>query len=182
MTLNGLPNLRVSDVAKLAGVSVGSIYQYFPTKEALLAAWEEHRFQRLFEAAVARARANHEENRPPEQAIFELALIGVELFSQHGGRLGMSADRRNARTEERLRMIDAAADMFAFLLEARVAEEPRLKGKDLRLACKIGIQTIVFFGLDLVSREQVEHPEYGRYVAQLVTSFLLGPGPPAKPA
>ena len=180
--LNGLPNLRVSDVAKLAGVSVGSIYQYFPTKEALLAAWEEHRFQRLFEAAVARARANHEENRPPEQAIFELALIGIELFSQHGGRLDTTADRRKARTEERLRMIDAAADMFAFLLEARVAEEPRLKGKDLRLACKIAIQTIVVFGLDLVSREQAEHPEYVRYVAQLVTSFLLGPGPPAPTA
>src|SRR3954452_14904458 len=78
--LNGRASLRVSDVAKLAGVSVGSIYQYFPTKEALLAAWEEHRFQRLFEAAAARARANHEENRPPEQAIFELALIGIELF------------------------------------------------------------------------------------------------------
>jgi len=43
----------------------------------------------------------------------------------------------------------------------------------LRLARKLGIQTIVFFGLDLVSREQVERPEYGRYVAQLVTSFLL---------
>jgi AcrR family transcriptional regulator len=176
--INGLPKLRINDVAKLAGVSVGSIYQYFPTKEALLAAWEEHRFQRLFEAAVARARANHEANRPPEEAIFELALLGIELFSNHGGHLDMTADRRKARVEERLRMIDAAADIFAFLLEARVAEEPRLAGKDLRLMCKVAIQTIVVFAIDLVSREQVERPDYPRYVAQLVTSFLLGPAPP----
>jgi len=33
----GLPTLNTNDVARRAGVSIGSLYQYFPTKEAILA-------------------------------------------------------------------------------------------------------------------------------------------------
>lgn len=42
---NGLKGLNTNAIAKEAGVSVGSLYQYFPTKEAIVAALINQYFQ-----------------------------------------------------------------------------------------------------------------------------------------
>ncbi len=42
---SGVEALTTNHVAELAGVSIGSLYQYFPTKEALIAGVIEHRLE-----------------------------------------------------------------------------------------------------------------------------------------
>ncbi len=55
----GLDAMTTNRVAELAGVSIGSLYQYFPSKEALTAAVVERRVEQdwqRFAAAIARTR------------------------------------------------------------------------------------------------------------------------------
>lgn len=52
----GLERSTIARIAKVAGVSVGSLYQYFPSKEALIVAVferEERRMERLFLESLA---------------------------------------------------------------------------------------------------------------------------------
>jgi AcrR family transcriptional regulator len=52
----GLEGSTIAAIAKVAGVSVGSMYQYFPSKEALIVAVferEERRMERIFLECVA---------------------------------------------------------------------------------------------------------------------------------
>ncbi|WP_417686897.1 TetR/AcrR family transcriptional regulator [Roseibium sp.] len=49
----GLPGFNTNEIARLAGVSIGSLYQYFPTKEAILAEIVRRKRIRLWEGLSA---------------------------------------------------------------------------------------------------------------------------------
>jgi AcrR family transcriptional regulator len=51
---DGVDGVTTTRVAREAGVSVGSLYQYFATKEALLAGWEEHVLSVMLHGLVER--------------------------------------------------------------------------------------------------------------------------------
>jgi AcrR family transcriptional regulator len=50
MATDGL-DTQMDDIARAAGVGVGTVYRHFPTKEELIYALAEHRFERLAELA-----------------------------------------------------------------------------------------------------------------------------------
>ena len=54
---HGLAKLAMSDVSRSAGVSRGTLYRYFPTREALLDALAQREAERFFERVVEAARA-----------------------------------------------------------------------------------------------------------------------------
>ncbi|CAN5562831.1 TetR/AcrR family transcriptional regulator [soil metagenome] len=51
MSTQGL-DAQMDDIASAAGVGVGTVYRHFPTKDDLIVALAEHRFQRLAELAT----------------------------------------------------------------------------------------------------------------------------------
>jgi len=59
----GDPKLNVNRVAEVAGVSIGSVYQYFPSKEALLTALIARFMRRRFEAIMKMIHAIEAEER-----------------------------------------------------------------------------------------------------------------------
>lgn len=54
---HGLGRLTTNYIAELAGVSIGSLYQYFPGKDAVLHSVIERQFNRAVDAAIARVEA-----------------------------------------------------------------------------------------------------------------------------
>lgn len=56
---DGIHRLTTTRVAERAGVSVGTMYQYFPHKQALLYALNEHYLDRVAERVEAACRAQH---------------------------------------------------------------------------------------------------------------------------
>src|SRR5690606_17279133 len=72
----GFDRASTNRIAREAGVSIGSLYQYYPGKEALVAAViDRHNQQlmRLVRAAFAEIAA-----QPPEQAVRRLAAVAIE--------------------------------------------------------------------------------------------------------
>ena len=51
MATQGL-DAQMDDIARAAGVGVGTVYRHFPTKDELILALAEHRFRRLVEFAT----------------------------------------------------------------------------------------------------------------------------------
>lgn len=74
----GSEHLRMSDVAKQAGISIGSLYQYFPDKAALMHALAQKHFdasRACIEAALAEAQDLPALHRAFEQLVDEYLQI-----------------------------------------------------------------------------------------------------------
>jgi AcrR family transcriptional regulator len=128
----GYEGTSTNEVAKVAGVSVGSLYQYFPGKEALVAALVERHQAAVFEAISPPAEAM---TLPLEQvtpmlveAMLRAHAVDPELHAvllEVAPRLGKAADFVVARGtalvkalyelhRERLRPLDP--DLAAFIV------------------------------------------------------------------
>lgn len=73
---DGFDHASTNRIAEKAGVSIGSLYQYFPSKEALVAAViERHKNQMM---AVLRTVLSKVAERPIEEAARELVTVMIE--------------------------------------------------------------------------------------------------------
>src|SRR5689334_15837534 len=72
----GFDKASTNHIAARAGVSVGSLYQYFPSKEALVAAVIDRHQQELRE--VVRGALTEFAALPLEQAVRKLVTAGIE--------------------------------------------------------------------------------------------------------
>ena len=75
----GFDNASTNRIAEVAGVSVGSLYQYFPSKEALVIAVIERHQQELMH--VARRALVEVAKLPMKQAVRKLVATAVEAHS-----------------------------------------------------------------------------------------------------
>ena len=73
---HGLSRLSMGDVAKQAGVSRQTVYRYFPSKEALIAAVVEHEAATLIATVVAAAQG-HDDPTAAMEAALVAALRGT---------------------------------------------------------------------------------------------------------
>lgn len=80
---HGLERLTTNHIAERAGVSVGSLYQYFPGKDAVLHALIEREFNRTVDALVARIEATCAATTPLDQAIAGLVDLVFELNARN---------------------------------------------------------------------------------------------------
>ncbi len=98
----GLAGFNTNAVAALAGVSIGSLYQYFPGKEAILAALAEREAE-AFDAALGAALGEIGDLGTPS-AVARLARVAVDHQTRHT-RLARILDME----EQRLGLTEAQA-------------------------------------------------------------------------
>jgi AcrR family transcriptional regulator len=115
----GLEATTTTEVAEIAGVSVGTLYQYFPNKQALVAAVIEARLDRdlaAIDEGLARARA-----LPLREGLQELARVQAQLYGNEPAlyreMVAAMAELERARRVELI--IEHAITSLAELLEAR---------------------------------------------------------------
>jgi AcrR family transcriptional regulator len=148
-----LEDTTTNEIARMAGVSVGSLYQYFPSKEALAAALIERKVELdLQEVAQAAARM---EGQPFEAVVRESVRVMLDLHRRDRGlmrallelvpKVGRYSQVREAAAQGRqaLRLLleayrpvlrDMDLDLAAFiigrsleeLIHAAVQERPEL--------------------------------------------------------
>lgn len=79
LTQEGYDRASTNRIAELAGVSIGSLYQYFPNKEALVAALVEQHTNEM--VALVEAKLQNLFNAPIEVALPELVKAAIEAHA-----------------------------------------------------------------------------------------------------
>ncbi|MCS3418123.1 AcrR family transcriptional regulator [Pseudomonas sp. BIGb0450] len=129
LTAQGLVRCTTTRVAERAGMSVGSLYQYYPNRDALLAAVLEKHLVHVAET-VEQACDHHQGTTVAEMASgFVTAFLAVKLMDPTASKAlyAISGERGGAELVARIgqRMVTAVAAMLATASDARF-EDPSL--------------------------------------------------------
>jgi AcrR family transcriptional regulator len=135
----GFARASTNKIAATAGVSIGSLYQYFPSKEALVAAVIERHAQELSE--VARDTFLKVASRPIDIAVRELVAAGINAH-RVDPKLHRVLDEEVPRTG-RLENVDAVLRSACTLLRSYLeAHRSEIDIADLDLAAFILVTTV----------------------------------------
>jgi AcrR family transcriptional regulator len=169
----GYTSTTTNRVAEVAGISVGSLYQYFPSKDALLVALlRQHR------EAMVRVLASHldglSETTPVETAV--RALVRA-MLDAHGvnPRLHRVMIEQVLRKDARAEVDDFEPRVEQLLATALYRYRDRLRVRDVDLAAFILVRMV----LGVAHAAVVDHPERARdprladEVGDVVLRYLL---------
>jgi len=119
----GYANTTTNHIAARAGVSIGSLYQYFPSKDAILLALAERHIEHTFAAALDKVR---EKRHAPVPELLEAlvdALIRAHQTDPQLHQVIFAEARPDAQFRRRLDELDTRAVSVARdLMEERCAE------------------------------------------------------------
>jgi AcrR family transcriptional regulator len=168
---DGFDGLTTNAVATTAGVSIGSLYQYFPNKEALVAALIEHHVEEINSAILAElSRVALLPIAQAARAVIELTIrahaIEPELhrvLTEQVPRIGRLA---------KLRQLDEICHrMVAGMLATRKAE---LAVTDVELAAFVLVSTIeaIVHRAALLYPDRLRDPRLVDEATLMVTRYL----------
>jgi len=162
----GSARLTTNRIAERAGVSIGSLYQYFPNKEAVLGALRE-RHGRWFEDAT-RAEMERDWRRPLREAVRSGITLMVQLHLE-------GAALHRALTDAGRPLDPEAEAGFRRKLEAFLVERAaELRPLDPELASFIAVRALeaVIHGAALDAPERLRHPAFVDEVSELLLGYL----------
>ncbi|MFI6059209.1 TetR/AcrR family transcriptional regulator [Streptomyces sp. NPDC051286] len=107
-------DVQMPEVARAAGVGVGTVYRHFPTRHALIEAAAEHRFTQILDFARTECLRHPEAGQGLAQY---LRHIGEVLDSDRGLSASIEADRGSAETAPRGEMRGQLESAVSALIE-----------------------------------------------------------------
>lgn len=165
---DGFEGANVNQIAERAGVSIGSLYQYFPSKEALLVQLIEHHTKRSIDALDEVL--DHVRDAPLEVAVREAVTTMVDF---HRGPLNSALTRELdelGRLDELERTIDERAGRaVTSFLEAR---REQIGVPDIELAAFLLVRAVDQL-THAATRERPDAVESGA-LAEELTQLALG--------
>lgn len=174
-TKGGLEEVTTNQIAELAGVSIGSLYQYFPSKQAILAELIDRHAQQTFERVAAQL---SDLTRAPIQEWLRQVvaiLLEADTIDHNLHRLFLDTVPLVGRTAMRHEELRRMTQSVRALLETRRDE---LRPTNLDLAAFIVTQAVEAVTNAVV----VEHPdkltndELIDEIATLAARYLLRDG------
>lgn len=181
LAAEGADSLTTNRVAEVAGVSIGSLYQYFPNKSALIAALVE----RELEADVSEVQFMLESSREmPLTEIFKTLVAGI-VSSMEGRRtlhaelLPLVDELRRAelvrrRRDEMTSVVMALLDERADELAARLREGEGVAQRR-RCAAFVALRgmELAFNAAKTEAPELLDHPEFAEDLVRVLQSLLI---------
>lgn len=173
LTEEGYDKANTNRIAERAGISVGSLYQYFPNKESLMAALMEQHSSEI--AALVESKLQDLFDEPPEIAIPELvrAVIAAHAINP---RLHQVLNEEIPRSE-RLQQMQKADERIAELLRMYLKRwSDRIHPQNLEMTIFILSRTVE----SLCHSAVIEHPsfvsssQFEQEVANLLLLYLTG--------
>jgi len=172
----GYESASTNRIAEAAGVSIGSLYQYFPSKEALVAAVVDRHMQEMMQ--LLRAAVDRVREQPVEVATRELVrvMIDAHRVDPRLHRVLVEQVPRVGRLEN-IRAIDREA--YALIRAYLEAHRDELRVADLDVASFVCVATVeALTHAAVVNRPDVLSDKSGVFadeVTRLVVGYLRGP-------
>ena len=172
----GYESASTNRIAAAAGVSIGSLYQYFPSKEALVAAVVDRHMQEMLE--LLRAAVDRVREQPVEAATRELVKVMIDAH-RVDPRLHRALVEQVPRVGrlENVRAIDREA--YTLIRAYLEAHREELRVADLDVASFVCVATVeALTHAAVVNRPEVLSDKSGVFaeeVTRLVVGYLRGP-------
>ena len=172
----GYESASTNRIAEAAGVSIGSLYQYFPSKEALVAAVVDRHMQEMMQ--LLRAAVDRVREQPVEVATRELVrvMIDAHRVDPRLHRVLVEQVPRVGRLEN-IRAIDREA--YALIRAYLEAHRDELCVIDLDVASFACVATVeALTHAAVVNRPDVLSDKAGVFtdeVTRMVVGYLRGP-------
>jgi AcrR family transcriptional regulator len=172
----GYESASTNRIAAAAGVSIGSLYQYFPTKEALVAEVIDRHMQEMM--GLLRAAVDRVREQPLEVATRELVRVMIDAH-RVDPRLHRAIVEQVPRVGrlDNIRAIDREA--YALIRAYLEAHRDELGVADLDVASFVCVATVeALTHAAVVNRPDVLSDKAGMFtdeVTRLVVGYLRGP-------
>ncbi len=169
----GYDHASTNKIADAAGVSVGSLYQYFPSKEALVAAVSDRHTRAMMD--VVRAALLRVAALPIAEAARELVRVMIEAH-----RIEPKLHRVLVEQIPRigaLERIEAVDEEAQALVKAYLeAHRDEVVHEDLELAAFVAVSSVEALTHVAVLRrpELIQDPRFVDHVTTLVVRYLTG--------
>jgi AcrR family transcriptional regulator len=172
----GFDKASTNRIAEVAGVSVGSLYQYFPSKEALVAAVIERHQQEIMQ--TVRGELADVMALPLEQAVRKLIAIAVRAH-RVDPRLHRVVAEQMPRVGKLERLASFNNENYALFRAYLERHRDELRVDDLELASFVCVTTIeaVTHNAMLYFSKALAHETMEALIdesARLVTGYLRG--------
>jgi AcrR family transcriptional regulator len=173
---DGYDAMTTTRVAKVAGVSIGSLYQYFPTKEALVAALVDDHIAKIL-ALLGEAAASFDGGsldatvRAFVRAVLRAHAVDPDLHAV------LTSSFSQVQGFEKVRELNARAEeLVAAFLEHAQGRGDSLRPKNLRLAAFVLVHAVQSVVTAAVRERQVrlDDDELADELTALVLGFLGG--------
>jgi AcrR family transcriptional regulator len=165
----GITKITTRDVAQRAGVSTGTLYQYFPSRESLEAAWELRELDRALVTVADVVRDLFERPVSIEEGITVVARAAIDLTERHLRAFGRH--ELGTRWADRSPMVTLFGEFIAGALRAS-SDRRRLYETDYEIAAEFVILFIVQGTLRLSSRAGVSEARRERMRDELVRAVV----------
>jgi len=176
LTEHGYAKFTTNKVAERAGVSIGSIYQYFPSKESLIAAIKQDHFTELRLLMLNAYQTTL--HQPLEEAArqFVLAAINGHLIAPELHRI-LSHDIPDLDVKEDDNAEDSIRSLVIQLFEQRKSEIR--DGINIVLAAKMISKTVEHLAHEAVlfEPELFEIGDFSEELVAFVMAYLTTPKP-----
>ena len=172
----GLAAATTREIAAVAGVSIGTLYRYFPSKDALFIALVQHRW-RVETGALGELISSLAGCASLRKTIEEVVLWVIQAIERNLGRYQTAGD-----VEAGFVLMtgpERVNEVAALIAQALEPFRARLWPTDLQLASIIVVRAVLLLGR--VGRrdyqQAFESGAFGKEVAQLIVRYLVKPKP-----
>lgn len=173
----GLQGASTNKIAARAGVAIGSIYQYFPNKEALIDALLENRLQRMEALSADRLQALST-NSFPEAA--EAMLRAAIAFHEAEPAIAVLLASRIAMPKPTERDRELYQRVLAMASSYLTARAETLSVGDVEIVAAISGRVVGSFA-PWIALSVTDHDERERHIAEVVRMLTGWIGGAAKP-
>jgi len=172
LVADGYNAANTNRIAEVAGVSIGSLYQYFPSKEALVAALIERHNNSIIELVESKLAELKEKPLEKVLAALVVATIKVHTVNPELHRVFTEQIPRVGQFEK---VLDVEKRIVEILSDYFETERERIRPQNLSLAAFIVVQTVeaVTHAAAVNDKDLLETNELSEEITILLSRYLI---------